>query len=189
MQKDRQPVDTPIVDANGFVSQRWRDFFAGWARETPPFPEPIVPPPPALLTGLWAARGGITAVDGTLFAPSDQRLFYVRRGGAWVYQSGLYHASTADPPAGLGANDAELLWEVTDVNHLLRWTGIAFTWGPGDVGSGGYVIFPSDPGLGWMLPDGVASGEQLMSDGSHATVIPSAQEPPAPTVGHFYYRL
>ena len=63
------------------------------------------------------------------------------------------------------------LVEVTDYAHVLRWTGSAFTWGPGEEGSGMLVPFAAAPtGTGWHLCDGSAGVTYLKADGTTGTV-------------------
>lgn len=92
--------------------------------------------------------------SGSVFFETDTGLLYVDTGSNWVYASGIQAVLQKSIPTGLGANDAGLLVDVTDFGHILRWTGSAFNWGPGDPGSGMVLGFLSNPGLGWHLCDG-----------------------------------
>ncbi len=68
--------------------------------------------------------------------------------------SGIIQA-TQSQLAGLSGLSVGSLVEVTDYQHVLRWTGSAFTWGPGDSGSGMIQFFDVAPsGVGWKLVDG-----------------------------------
>lgn len=66
----------------------------------------------------------------------------------------------------LKAGDEGLLVEVTDYAHILRWTGSAWEWGPGETGGGYVQAFAVDPtGAGWQLCDG-STVDYLKSDGT-----------------------
>jgi hypothetical protein len=72
------------------------------------------------------------------------------------------------------ANAGQLVY-VTDYNHLLRWDGTAFQWGPGENGSGYVSAFINDPSptTGWQLCDG-STTTRLHSDGSiSAQTVPN----------------
>lgn len=70
----------------------------------------------------------------------------------------------------LNMSDAGFLVVVTDFNHVLQWTGTAWTWGPGDIGSGYIDAFLSAPtAAGWHLCDG-STVNRLNADGSVSTV-------------------
>lgn len=67
----------------------------------------------------------------------------------------------------LKSNEAGLLVEVTDYRHILRWTGSAWEWGPGEDGRHDIVALPVDPDstVGWQLCDGTAT-TYLKGDGT-----------------------
>lgn len=69
---------------------------------------------------------------------------------------------------GLTANDAGKIVWVTDYNHLLRWSGSAWAFAPGDIGSNYYVDgFAAAPNsVGWHLADGTVNVPYLKSDGT-----------------------
>lgn len=72
------------------------------------------------------------------------------------------------------ANTGQLVY-VTDYNHMLRWDGTSFQWGPGENGSGYISAFMNDPSptTGWQLCDGSAT-TKLNSDGTvSAEVVPN----------------
>jgi hypothetical protein len=96
--------------------------------------------------------------------------------GAWIrhlqYASPLVsktQASLAAYALTLTADDANLLVEVTDYAHILRWTGSAWQWGPGETGGGFFSPFAIAPGTGWHACDG-SSVAYLKSDGTTANV-------------------
>lgn len=67
----------------------------------------------------------------------------------------ITYVALADIPAGWGFADADKLVWITDYLHMLRWTGSAWTWGPGDsLNAGQLAFFDVDPGTGWKLIDG-----------------------------------
>lgn len=68
------------------------------------------------------------------------------------------------------ANSGQLVY-VTDYNHMLRWDGASFGWGPGENGSGYISAFLNDPSptTGWQVCDGSGT-TKLNSDGSTSVV-------------------
>lgn len=93
---------------------------------------------------------------------------YLSNVATWVYVSGTYQrtqAQLATLAASLGAADAGLLAEVTDYRHVLRWTGSAWEWGPGETGGGYSAFWSIAPPTGWVAYDGAAH-TYLKSDGS-----------------------
>lgn len=55
----------------------------------------------------------------------------------------------------LGARDAGFIGFVSDYGHMVRWTGSAWQFAPGDSGSGYLQTFPVPAqGVGWGLCDG-----------------------------------
>lgn len=95
----------------------------------------------------------------------------------WVYYAGTYIAALASLPttgfdgAALGTNDAGLLFgEIAVYNHVIRWDGAVWYWGPGEPGSGaGPVLHEIDPGIGWALYDG-STVTYLKADGTTGSV-------------------
>lgn len=69
------------------------------------------------------------------------------------------------------ANSGQLVY-VTDYNHVLRWNGTGFEWGPGENGSGYITPFLNDPSpvTGWQLCNGTAT-TKLNSDGTTSPVV------------------
>lgn len=58
----------------------------------------------------------------------------------------------------LGPEDAGYVGLVTDYWHLVRWTGTAWEFFPGDSGSGYIVLFGVTPqAAGWRICDGTAA--------------------------------
>jgi LAGLIDADG DNA endonuclease family len=115
---------------------------------------------------------------GTLFVISDRNnLTYqvqtVSSANTWVYYEGTYFVTQSAISAikgynatALGVNDTGLLISVTDYAHVLKWSGTAWGWGPGESGSGYFSDFAVAPtGSGWQA---CLSGETLvtMEDGS-----------------------
>jgi hypothetical protein len=74
-------------------------------------------------------------------------------------------ASTLGP-----ANSGQQVY-VTDYNHVLRWDGTGFGWGPGENGSGYISAFLNDPSptTGWQLCDGSGT-TKLNSDGTVSAI-------------------
>ncbi len=79
-------------------------------------------------------------------------------------------ANLATLAASLTTADTGTLVNVTDYGHLLMWTGSAWSWAPGEQGSGMLVLFEIDPtGVGWHLYDG-ATVNYLKADGTTGSV-------------------
>ena len=101
--------------------------------------------------------------------------------GRWVYLSGECSTVQASIPADLGENDVGLLENVSDYAHILEWTGLAFTWGPGESGSGYFQDFAVVPtASGWQICDGSAGIAYLKKDGTTGTItVPNTVSTPA----------
>lgn len=71
----------------------------------------------------------------------------------------------------LTLQDSGQLVYVTDYNHMLRWDGTGFQWGPGENGSGYISAFLNDPSptTGWQVCDGSGT-TKLNSDGTITAV-------------------
>lgn len=71
----------------------------------------------------------------------------------------------------LGPDNTGQLVYVTDYNHMLRWNGTGFEWGPGENGSGYISAFLNDPSptTGWQVCNGAVT-TKLNSDGSVSPV-------------------
>lgn len=122
------------------------------------------------------------SVNTQFFITDRNFVEYVVRvvGGAnkWVYQAGTYGLAQAGIAglkgfngAVLGTNDNGLLIEVTDYAHVLKWSGTAWGWGPGESGSGYFQDFAVAPtGTGWHACDGSAGVAYLKADGTTGTV-------------------
>lgn len=111
--------------------------------------------------------------DGTIYIETDSTLYYYALTGSWLYLGGTYRrlqSQLAALAAGLTADDRNLLAGVTDFNHVLRWTGSAWGFAPGDSGSAYLTLFEVDPGTGWHLYDG-ATVDYLLSDGTTASAV------------------
>lgn len=160
-------------------------------------PAPAVPVAPAKPTvafatesstvwrGTHTARATWPAKDNDVYIETDRNYLaylYVAATNTWQYVSGVYQrtqAQLAALAATLVASDAGLLVEVTDYAHVLRWTGAAWQWGPGEQGSGALVAFAIAPGTGWAVCNG-SSVAYLKSDGTTGTVtLPNTAATPA----------
>src|SRR3990167_9189177 len=108
---------------------------------------------------------------GTVFYETDRTQFYaVSASYSWyLIRGGIYTATLANIPTGLGTADNHFLFEVSDYDHILEWTGAAWTWGPGEVGSGYYQLFEAAPNSigasAWQICDGTAV-DRLNADGT-----------------------
>lgn len=124
--------------------------------------------------------------EGSFFRATDKLVIWQKRivsgTAAWVYVAGIWRDTLANiPTASLGTNDAGLLFEATDYSHLLRWSGSAWTWGPGELGAGRIEFFLAAPsGLGaaaWQLCDG-STVARLNADGTTTNVaVPDYSTP------------
>lgn len=121
--------------------------------------------------GAFASRGSSVAHANELFVATDlDYITWLSTGAGWIYITGTRAVVQADITtfaANLTTNDARLLMEVTDYSHVLKWSGSAWNWGPGE--SGGHPIegHPVDPGVGWGLCDG-STYAYLQADGTTA---------------------
>lgn len=84
---------------------------------------------------------------------------------------GLVHQHTqADLPTDLQKGNTGYLAYVSDYGHLLTWTGTAWAWAPGELGSDYVEAFLSGPtGAGWHLCDGSVV-QRLNADGTLTAV-------------------
>jgi len=124
--------------------------------------------------GVFATRAAAQQYRGGLFSASDRNyVTWVSTGAAWIYLCGTERNTLSNLRAGLGTNDAGYLFFVTDYSHLLRWSGSAWEWAPGDTGSGYYQLFEAAPaGYGasaWALCDG-STVARLNADGTTTNV-------------------
>jgi len=125
----------------------------------------------------------IAIVDSSgKLTPQGQLIFANLRSvlNSVIAQSG----TQAQLPANLQNVDAGYLYRVTDFSHFLQWTGAAWTWAPGELGSGYVVLFPNgapNPITGWHLCDG-SMQNQLNADGTITSVNVG-------TIANSYYRL
>lgn len=126
--------------------------------------------------GTHAARAGFPAAaypDGSRYYETDRKVSYVVVSAVWTYASGVMRNTLANMPTDLGTGDVGFLFDVSDYSHVLQWTGAAWTWGPGDTGSGYYQLFEAAPsGYGanaWQISDG-STVARLNSDGTTTNV-------------------
>ncbi|GEM_PF-3011399 len=98
--------------------------------------------------------------EGALWYETDRTVWYqLQAGGAsagsWRWIDGECICTQANLPTDLGANDKGFLANVTDYNHVLAWSGTAWTAGPGwdePCYIRGFMVDPT--GTGWKLCDG-----------------------------------
>lgn len=128
----------------------------------------------AQIVDTFGNRGNYPATSfavGSTYQAADYGLTFVveQAAGAnfWAYASGVGRSNQAALAAlGLAATDVGVLWEVEDYAHVLRWTGVAWQFGPGDSGSGMIIGFPFTPTGGvWQACDGSAT-TYLNGDGT-----------------------
>lgn len=94
----------------------------------------------------------------TLFFETDSKLVYVSDGTNWTYAAGFYQLTQSQIAAfiaGLGANDAHLVLDVTDYRHMLQWTGSALhRWSGDSEHSDTFHAFGAAPtDAGWHAAD------------------------------------
>lgn len=126
--------------------------------------------PSTVRVGTFTTRGAPAAHNNELFFASDlDYIGWVSTGAVWKYVSGVRAVAQADIAAftaNLGTDDAGCLVNVTDFTHLLRWTGSATEFAPGDDGSNYFIDAPSAPlGKTVQLCDGTAT-TYLKADGT-----------------------
>ncbi len=141
--------------------------------QSTPKPVGILNAAAAIRTGLFASRGSPVAHANEAFFATDQGYVgWVSTGAAWIYATGynsLAQSALSGVTALLGTNDAGYLFNVNDFTHMLRWTGSATEFAPGDSGSGYIGTFPiAPPGGTWGLCDGTAY-TYLKADGTTAS--------------------
>ena len=126
---------------------------------------------PVVLNGTHSDRANYPAslFDGAVFIETDRLVMYLATGGNWVYAGGQWDSTLSNIPT-LTTTDVGYRFGVTDYAHILRWSGSAWGWAPGDGGSGmGPVLFEINPGTGWALYDG-STVAYLKADGTTANV-------------------
>lgn len=169
---------TPFLGVDGqTVSRQWMQWFQGVALQKNV---------PSFVSDTHSNRSLIPAANyanGTLFFETDRQIVYIAVSGVWFYFTGTVQTVQASLPADLGPDDINLLAEVTDYAHLLIWTGTAWTWGPGELGSDFILLFLTgpNPAIGWKLCDGSANIPKLNFDGTLAFVT-------VPTIASSFYR-
>lgn len=118
--------------------------------------------------------------DATIYVETDRsNVEYQARGTQWAFVAGLMVGPWADLPTDLGPGDANFVFfDDTDSLHVWQWTGIAWTWGPGDRHSGEFGQFDADPGTGWHLCNGSINQTKYSGDGTRVTnfTVPDQRE-------------
>ena len=77
--------------------------------------------------------------------------------GEFTYK--IRRDTLANIPVGLTANDVDFMFFATDYQHLYRWNGTGWEFGPGD------------PGSGWIAGNGgIQGGLWALCDGSNVTI-------------------
>lgn len=135
---------------------------------------------PFVQSGTNAQRLAIPSAqftDGMIFYVSDRNnIAYQIQAGAWVFLAGApYRVAQSDLAAlrlSYGSAETGLRIEVQDYRHVLRWTGTAFTWGPGEDGRHDIAALPIDPddSTGWSLCDG-STVSYLKGDGTLGSFV------------------
>lgn len=161
------PIRTRFQDENGNITQPWITWLQSLVNKL----NPVVT---QFLSGTHAQRvsGSILASaypSGSIYYETDRKLWYVAINATWTYLAGIYAVTQSNIPqtGDIGTGDTGLLVYVSDYAHLLQWNGAAFSWAPGEQGSGfisAFVSAPS-PADGWALCDG-SNVIQMLSDGT-----------------------
>lgn len=116
-----------------------------------------------------------TIVDITTGMSSDEMDRYLRDLTTVIRSidyTQMDQANIAKFTTQLGRQDTGVLIWVPTFNHILRWTGVAWQFAPGDTGSGYVATFFFDPpnADGWALCDG-SNVTFLKSDGTTGTAL------------------
>lgn len=124
----------------------------------------------------YSLRGLAADHRYAIFEASDRNyVAWASDGTSWLYSYGIQsrtQAQLAALAATLGTTDAGYLVWVTDYEHVLRWSGTVWTFGPGDAGGGYIAHFLAAPnGNGWVLVNGAAT-TILKADGTTTAVTP-----------------
>lgn len=135
------------------------------------------------ITADWAGKtltvGGInytiasvtdpTHVVTTATIPAAVGVDFSVASGKWQYATGQFVCQQATIPADLLSSDDGFLAAVQNHGHILIWqeSSLAWTWAPGDDGSGYIKTFAVDPSptTGWKLCNG-GNTTYLKSDGT-----------------------
>ncbi len=130
----------------------------------------------AAIYGTHAQRvGRKPPADGAFFVETDRSVLYQAQGTQWIYVQGTMAAPFAGIPQDLTKNDAGFIFfDNTNSLHIWRWTGTAWTWGPGNRAAGEMAEFDSDPGVGWALCDGSGSHVRYLANAT--TIIISVPD-------------
>lgn len=139
----------------------------------------VIPKP---RVAVFASRGIPAGRRGQIFIASDRNYVgWVSTGTAWQYLLGIETGTLSNLRSGLTTNDVGYLFEVTDYDHVLQWTGSAWTWGPGEVGSGFiafYVAAPSSIGANaWQVCDGSTVARLNATGGTTNVTVPDYSTP------------
>lgn len=124
-------------------------------------------------------RGAAFAIDLKDYVPLDQINKLITKAinelpstAVNISNVNITYCTLAAIPTTWTVRDTNRLVCITDYAHLLRWTGTAWTWGPGEEGIHPIVMFPVDPNptTGWQLCDGTTVA-YLKSDGTTANFV------------------
>lgn len=163
----RPPTTSEFVDKKGYLRRVWLQLWGELQRT-------VIQTP-------WANRGAFAAgnyPEGSLLVITDHPLIFVSRLALWKYKAGHFRSNLAGKPS-LTAADDELLYEVTDYDHILRWSGTAWGWGAGNPSpSGIYGLFETAPTTsGWQICDG-STIARLNADATTTNVtVPNVSTP------------
>lgn len=149
------PLRSPMVGKDGLITREWERFQTRFLGSITALENqgPVV-------TGTHQQRVDTppdTVPPGTLWYEPDRSVIYVS-GPPWLYATGIMVGPIARAPRDLSADDEGFLFHESTVRHLVRWTGTAWTFGPGDEGNGFFRDFAIAPqGIGWQLCNGTAT--------------------------------
>lgn len=124
-----------------------------------------------VLYGTHADRPSPPAVHGTaLYYETDRTVIYILINGVWVYATGIMRAALASLPT-LTTADTGFLFYSTDYQHTYLWSGAAWSYAPGDEGSGRIEYFAVSPRGGvWQKLDGSTGITESLANGTTALV-------------------
>ena len=140
-----------------------------------PLREPFIAPPQQKSS---QGAGGASGISRSWFIWLQTIFNQINSQIAQITALTIAEATQSELAALSSTLPKNALVDVTDYNHILRWNGTSYEWGPGENGSGFIQAFLSAPGSGgWKLCDG-STVNRLNGDGTiTAVTIPNYTTP------------
>lgn len=175
------PITTPFYDDKGRIARTWILFLQSLATADPLSNTHAKRVETYPSTGDAKYPAGAYPV-GTLFYETDRDVTYKAvddgsGGHIWQYSHGIMRGTLSpdQKPAGLTADDEGFIFESTDFDHFYRWSGAAWAYAPGDLGSS-YVVHwiqtPQKPHA-WALCDGSVVTKTTNAGGTASVTLPN----------------